>query len=193
MFNTEPYRVQWTYFTDYYKWCDSFAWRGACYAFVFNDTKPKEYQQPFQFEECIYIGESAGNYYDKQHGHKGHYRSLVHKRMTHHLAPLVRGEYVSRGFNLIKEKYGYGHNVLKGTLTGRPLWLGLLIPNPDIPDYLVKSWVMYEEARQILQYAYNFNKTPLGNTDRDATKDPDSYSSHVMGLNTLEDFMADAV
>ena len=34
----EPYKMYWDYFTNYYKHCDTVAMRGACYAFVFNET-----------------------------------------------------------------------------------------------------------------------------------------------------------
>lgn len=176
----EPYKIYWDYFTNYYKHCDNLAMRGACYAFVFNETKPLEFQQPYEFEQCVYVGESAGNYYDKQNGHKGKVRSHVHKRMTTHHKPLTTGESCESSHKAIIETYGYGDHVLNGTFTNLPMWLCLMIPRPDLPDTMVKQWSKLQERAQLFQYELSFGHCTLGNMDTGSRKDAESFSTYRM-------------
>lgn len=188
--NINPYGIKWCYFDKYYKYCDQYAFKGACYAFVFSETMPKDYEYPHEFEECVYIGQSSGYYKDKQAGHKGKMRSLIHKRMTSHHKPLMHNEGCQTHHKMIVQKYGYGRDVLMGTITNKPLWLGLIIPPPSINDNHIRAWTMYQEAKEILDYTMTWNKTPLGNMDRDTNKDPNSYSSIEMAnMVTLEEFI----
>jgi len=182
--NLETYKIHWCRFSDYHKFCDQLAFYGGCYGLVFNENMPESYQYPYEFEECVYIGESAGHYIDKQHGHNQRPRSHIHKRMTQHHKPLTTGDNGSESHNRIIEMYGYGEDMLNGTLTDKPLWLALIVPNPDWhQDGFMKTWVMYEESRQIAEYIMKWGKTPLGNLDRDSNKDPYSYSSQELLLN----------
>jgi len=189
----EPYKIHWDYFTKYYKHCDNIAFRGACYAFVYNETKPTHFQQPFEFEQCVYVGESAGYYYDKQNGHKGKPRSHVHKRMTRHHKPFTTGESCESSHTAIIEEYGYGDHVLNGTFTNLPMWLCLMIPRPDLPDTLVKEWVQLQERMQLFQYKSKWGHSTLGNMDAEPRKDTESYSTHRMNdmkQTSLEEYMA---
>ena len=185
--------MYWDYFTNYYKHCDTVAMRGACYAFVFNETKPINFQQPHEFEQCVYVGESAGNYYDLQNGHKGKVRSHVHKRMTNHHKPLTTGQKAESSHQAIIETYGYGDHVLNGTFTGLPMWLCLLIPRPDLPDSMVKQWAKLQERTQLFNYELSWGHCTLGNMDTGSRKDNDSYSTYRMQsireTNLEEDFV----
>ena len=172
--------IHWDYFTNYYNNCDTLAMRGACYAFVFNKTKPTNFQHPHEFEQCVYVGESAGNYYDLQNGYKGKVRSHVHKRMTNHHKPLTTGEGGESSHRAIIEIYGHGDHVLNGTFTDLPMWLCLMLPRPDLPDEMVKSWAKYQERRQLLDYEIKWGHCTLGNMDTGSRKDNDSYSSYRM-------------
>lgn len=182
--NLETYKVHWCKFTDYYKYCDQLAFYGGCYGLVFSEVKPEPYQYPYEFEECIYIGESAGHYMDRKSKHKQRPRSHIHNRMGYHLKPLSTGDGGDSSHKTIIKKYGFGRDVLDGTLTDKPLWLALIVPNPDwYKQGFMKTWVMYEESRQIAEYIMKWDKTPLGNLDRDDRKNPNSYSSQELILN----------
>ena len=186
----EPAQVIWTRFSDYYKVCDTSAMRGGTYAFVFNKTKPNPWEMPCEFERCVYIGESAGNYVDRQNPGKNKDRSHIHKRMTRHHKPLTTGEGGDTSHQKIIEEYGYGDAVINGTLTGVPLWLCLLIPRLDVDDYAVKAWVQYQERLQIYEYICTFGRSPLGNMDCDTSKNPNSHSSKTLANRTsLDEFM----
>jgi len=176
----EPYKIYWDYFTNYYKHCDNLAMTGACYAFVFNETKPTNFKQPHEFEQCVYVGESAGNYYDLQNGYKGKVRSHIHKRMTNHHKPLTTGQGAESSHKAIIETYGYGDHVLNGTFTDLPMWLCLLIPRPDLPETMVKQWAKLQERRQLFKYELEWGHCTLGNMDTGSRKDNDSYSSYRM-------------
>lgn len=186
-----PVQIIWTKFKNYYKVCDTSALRGATYGFVFSETKPKSYQQPCEFEECVYIGQSAGMYMDSQGGGRRKLRSHIHKRMTHHHKPLTTGEGRESSHITIIEKYGYGDNVIDGTITGKPLWLGLLIPRDDMPDIAVKPWAQMHEREQIFKYLMKYGRTPLGNKDCDSTRDPNSWSTKsLQNMGTLDNFLS---
>jgi len=186
---TRPANIIWTKFSHYYKVCDTSAMRGGTYGFVFNETKPMHYQQPCEFEECVYIGESSGCYYDMQGGSRGKLRSLIHKRMTYHHKPLTTGVGGGSSHKIITEKYGFGETVLDGTLTGKPLWLGILVPREDIPENAIKPWVQMHEREQIFHYTMRYGNSPLGNMDCDSRKQKDSASSiHMSKMGSLEDF-----
>jgi len=186
----DVYRIKWDYFRNYHKFCDAFEMSGACYGLVFNETCPKDYQRPYEFKECVYIGESAGCYIDKQNGTKTKQRSYVHKRMTNHIKPLMEGVGGTTSHQEIIKKYSYGHDVLMGTITGKPLWLGLLIPRPDLPEEFVKQWCLMQEGNELFDYACKWGKSPLGNLNADKRKNEDSWSSQRMReLPTLEEFV----
>lgn len=192
MINLEPYIIHWDYWTNYYKHCDNIAMRGGVYAMSFNPTKPKDFELPSQFEETIYMGKSCGFYIDKQGGKKTKKRSLMHKRQTAHHKSLAKGMPISKGFELIKEKYGYGDKMLNGVLTNTPLWLCLMIPSPNIEDHLVPRWCSYFEQFELLRYNLNFGKDPLGNMDCVLNKDPESFSTNrlkELDQISLERFM----
>ncbi len=185
-----PYKCMWMKFTDYYRYCDNIAFHGATYGFVFNETIPKDFQFPCEFEGCVYIGKSAGYYYDKQNGRKGKVRSHVHKRMTSHHKPLTTGIGGETSHSKIIEVYGYGDHVLDGTFTNLPMWLGLILPQPDFQkedEQLMNRWTLHIEQMQLLQYRINFGKETLGNGDADTRKDMDSYSTHRMNSIKQQD------
>jgi len=181
--------VYWIRFSHYHKLADLVGMRGAVYGFVWNDMKPSNSQSPSDFEECVYIGESGGFYYDKQ-GRKGKLRSHLHKRMTMHHKPFSTGECNERKYELFKERYGYGDDVLDGTLTGTPLWVGFIVPPKEDPDHCLKSWLIATEHHEIYQYQRRWDKSPLMNMQVDGRgKDPESYSSQVMiNYNSLEKY-----
>lgn len=186
---TYPAQVIWRKFTDYYKICDISAPNGAAYGLVFSEERPKSYQLPCEFEECVYIGESSGLYIDKQGG-KGKLRSHVHKRMTKHNNPLINGVVKKKdqsGYKDIIEHYGFGTTVVDGIVTGKPLWLGLLIPRKDLPDYAFKAWVQNQEREQIFYYIMKFGRSPLGNKDCDKRPNPNSWSTKALKkMGTLD-------
>ena len=185
-----PYKCEWMKFTDYYKHCDQLAFHGATYGFVFNDVMPKPYQFPCEFEGCVYIGKSAGNYYDKQNGHKGKTRSHIHKRMTTHHKPLTTGVGAESSHAKIIEVYGYGDDVLNGTLTNLPMYLGLILPQPDFEkedEQLMNRWAYTIEQMQLLQYRTNFGKETLGNGDALTRKNTESYSQYRMNSIKQQD------
>ena len=184
-----PYRIHWDYFTNWAKNCDKLTMNsGACYGFVFNETKPESYQHPAEFKECVYIGESAGMYIDQQNGKsKTKDRSFVHKRMSGHCKQLYNGG--EGAHDAIIENYGYGHEVLNGILTGKPMWLGLILPRPDIPPLGVKGLVQMWERKELFDYYMRFGRFPISNKDcvTGGTKQEDSLSSQQLNSRTTLD------
>ena len=161
---------------------------------MFNEIKPTHFQEPCEFEQCVYVGESAGNYYDKQNGHKGKVRSHVHKRMTMHHKPLTTGEGGDTSHNKIIERYGFGDDVLNGVYTNKPMWLCLMIPRPEIIENqsLLSRWTLHQEQQQLINYELRFGKCTIGNQDTTERKNPDSYSTERMNdikTQDLEKFM----
>ena len=187
--------IHWTRFTDYHKIADKIGMRGAVYGFVFNNKMPSPCDCPSDFEGCVYIGESGGPrafYYDKQNGHKGKVRTHLHKRMTAHHKPLTTGECSEKKYELFKEKYGFGDDVLNGTLTDTPLWVGFITPPKEDPDHCLKSWLISREHYEIYQYQRKFGRSPLMNMQVDGKgKDTNSYSSEIMqNYGALDAFMS---
>jgi hypothetical protein len=176
----EPHIIHWDYFTNYFKHCDTLAMRGGTYAFVFNETKPNKWQMPCEFKQCVYIGKSAGYYYDAQNRHKGKVRSHMHKRMTTHHKPLIEGVGCETSHSAIIKEYGYGKDAIDGICTGLPMWLCLLIPRPDVPDETISRWAYTQEQIQLYQYEMNFGHCTLGNMDTKENKNPESYSTYRM-------------
>lgn len=155
--------VQWEYFT---KWADvTKNIPAACYGFVFNETKPGVYNMPCEYEDCVYIGKSAGFYADSlgTNGHKYRIRSYAHSRMSKHFGALVTGKPTESSHDRIIEKFGSGKDVMDGTLTGLPMWLGLIVPRDDVKN--LNAWSQYIERQQIYFYTEKWNKTPIGNLD----------------------------
>jgi len=192
MISTEPYKIHWDYWTNYYKHCDQIAMRGGVYGMTFHPTKPNDWQQPCEFEETIYIGRSSGYYIDKQGKTKTKKRSHMHKRQTRHHKSLSAGEPQSKGFQLIKEKYGYGEKMLNGVITDMPLWLCIMIPSPSIRDEQVARWCASYEMNELLKYNLNFGRDPLGNMDCSPNKNADSFSSirlRELKENSLQRFI----
>ena len=161
-----------------------------CYSFVWHPEKPT--LKPWEYEECVYIGESAGFYNDK-HGKKMtnfRRRGFPYKRMMDHQTILKDGEarYTKQSSSAISnicevykigKKYGRDFDkVLNGEYTGAPMWLAIIARPPDLPEYMYKSFSKKVESDYLYYYAERWGHTPLGNKDRDVIhKDPNSYSS----------------
>lgn len=189
----QPHIIHWDYFSKYHINCDNVGWRGATYALVFNKEKPLPYQQPYEFEQCVYIGKSADQYYDQQSKHRGTVRGNLHKRMTKHHGALVSGKTGNiSSYKSIIEVYGFGKEVVDGTLTGLPMWLCLMIPRPDLDSESVDRWTQLQEQLQLFLYQQKFNRTTLGNMDTKPKRDQNSYSNYRMQSiqeTTLERFL----
>tara|TARA_Y100001936_G_C15645806_1_gene443870 strand:- start:250 stop:588 length:339 start_codon:yes stop_codon:yes gene_type:complete len=112
--------------------------------------------------------------------------------MTAHHRPLTTGECSEKKYELFKEKYGFGDDVLNGTLTGMPLWVGFITPPKEDPDHCLKSWLIFREHYEIYQYQRKFGRSPLMNMQVDGKgKDPNSYSSEIMqNYGALDAFMS---
>ena len=179
--------IHWCKFTEYHKVCDKLGMNGACYSLVFNEEKPSKYQRPSEFENCVYIGESAGYYIDKQSGMKTKRRSHLHKRMTHHIGPLINGKgEASTSHKMIIETWGQGKSVFDGTLTGCPCWLGLMIPRDDMVDpEACKAWCQYVERQELYHYIQRWGSHPIGNLDAKSERNPESFSTIALN-NTVE-------
>jgi hypothetical protein len=182
-FKIEPGTIHWDYFTNYPKNCNIIGKPGGVYGLVFNETKPESYEFPCEFEGCVYIGKATGKkgdgwYPDRKGKLKTMEASHMYKRMTHHHKPLKTGDKTySTGFTNIIEEYGYGRDVLNGTFTNNPLWLGMLIPRPDFPKKRIERWAFRTEQDQLLKYELVWDKTTLGNMDTEEQNvDEDSFS-----------------
>ena len=188
MIELTPWKTIWCRFSDYHKFCDVVGMRGSVYGLVWNKSKPEDYQLPYEFKGCVYIGESGGNYFDKQNGIKGKFRSHLHKRMTTHHKPLTTGKTIERKYQLFIDAYGYGDSVLNGGVVEEVLWLGLTLPRKSLPDNAMKGWQIMEEHRQILGYTLKYGYSPLMNVEVDGKgRNEKSYSTSMLQTqNALE-------
>jgi hypothetical protein len=191
MFMIDPYKIFWCRFTDYYKHCDNMALRGATYHFVWNNKQPENYEHPSEFEGCVYVGLSADSYVERN-GARFKPRGHLHKRMTSHHKPLTTG-ILPKGeeekYKLFIDSYGYGDDVLNGVNREIVLWLCLLIPAPNVPDELIRTWVFNQESQSILKYAMKWGYTPLMNIDRKSNnhRKEDSFSERIRNGNHLKE------
>jgi hypothetical protein len=162
-----PWKTEWMRFTDYYTKCDIFGMLGAVYGMVWTEFKPEPYEMPHTFSGCVYVGESGGNYYDKQGPVKGKFRSHLHKRMTAHHKPLTTGIVPDddRKYSLFIDQFGHGDDVLNGKIYKESLWLGLTLPRPNLPERALKAWLKHEEHRQITHHIVQFDRCPLMNIE----------------------------
>jgi hypothetical protein len=193
--------VHWTYFTKYHELADQIGMRGSVYAFVWNDMMPKSTDYPSDFEGCVYVGHSGGirpYYHDKQSKHKGKVRTHLHKRITKHHKPLttgkVSGKKGNKGYLNFINTFGFGEDVLNGTLTGIPLWISFICPPKEDPDYCLKSWLHSREYQEIYRYQRKFGgKSPIMNMDVSvANKKTNSHSSDRLdNFVTLDGFWND--
>ncbi len=158
---------------------------GAVYGHVFSETKPSEENLPSDFLECIYIGKSKGWYWDRKKGpNKNPIKtSYLNKRTIHHRDRYAGTAKVSSEeeykYGLYEDKYGLGLDVMNGTYTGKPLWIGL-IPSPsDISDPQKENWLLRYERFELFKYRKFFRESPLLNLDEDSSNvDPKSFSSN---------------
>tara|TARA_B100000035_G_C20911074_1_gene513996 strand:- start:282 stop:926 length:645 start_codon:yes stop_codon:yes gene_type:complete len=158
---------------------------GAVYGHVFSELQPSEEQLPSDFSECIYIGKSGrGSYPDRKGGPNKNptITSYLYKRTIHHRDRYAGTATVSsdekRKYGLYEDKYGLGLDVMNGTDTGKPLWIGL-IPIPlGMPDSKKENWLLTYERLELLKYRISFGESPLLNLDEDCSrKDLTSFSS----------------
>lgn len=167
-----PFITIWEKLSNYYKVTEhEFCRKGATYGIIFNDVKPKSYQQPCMFESCVYIGQSAGLTDDSKH-----LTCNLTKRISTHKAALSRGTNSERRYKVVINEYRFTEEDdidfnlvhksgldLDGKVTGSPWWIGLVCPNPEIPNYMIKSWCCQQEQIQLYNYMGKHQKAPLGN------------------------------
>ena len=169
-------KIHWIRLSEHYKISNNIGLNhgGAIYGFVFNETKPSEYSLPSDFEECIYVGKSGkGFYYDRKNGvnKKPKKTSYLNKRLIHHRDRFNGTATVSseekKKYSLFEDKYGVGIDVMNGTLTGIPLWVGL-IPIPlNLPETFRENWLLRYERFELFKYKKKFNCPTLLNLDED--------------------------
>jgi hypothetical protein len=167
---------------------------GAVYGHVLSETRPSENDLPSDFEECVYIGKSGKGYYpDRKNGPNKNPKecSFLYKRQIDHRKGYVGTdkltEHQLKKYGLFWEKYGKGIDVINGTHTGKPLWLGL-IPIPiDMPNSLKENWLLRYERLELMRYRKTFGSAPLMNLDEDCSnKDVNSFSSNYKSTDITQ-------
>ena len=192
-------KIYWIRMTEHYKISNTIGLThgGAVYGFVFNETQPKDNQLFSEFEELVYVGESGGIgfYYDKKNGEKKLPRktSLLNKRIIHHRDRFNGTAKVSLGetekYQLFEDKYGLGFDVLNGTFTGKPLWVGF-IPIPiNLPESNHKNWVLTYERLELGRHREIFNKKTLMNLDEDYDNTNEESASSKYEIPDVTSFM----
>lgn len=192
-------KVHWIRLIEHYKISNSIGLThgGAVYGFVFNETQPKDNQLFSEFEELVYVGESGGIgfYYDKKNGEKKLPRktSLLNKRIIHHRDRFNGTAKVSLGetekYQLFEDKYGLGFDVLNGTFTGKPLWVGF-IPIPiNLPELFSENWLRTYERLELKRYKTKFNKKTLMNLDEDYDNTNEESASSKYEIPDVTSFM----
>ena len=191
-------KVYWIRMSEHFKISNDIGMRhgGAVYGFVFNETQPGETNLPSDFKECIYIGKSGKQFYfDRKNGPNKLPKicSYLYKRLIHHrdrfngTATLSLNE--SKKYNLYKQKYGFGIDVMNGTLTGVPLWVGLIPVPLQVKENFHENWLLRYERLELFRYRKQFDENPLMNLDEDfCNKKITSFSSEYK-LNDITLFM----
>ena len=196
-------KVHWIRLTEHYQISHHIGLThgGAVYGFVFNETQPSQYRLPSDFEECFYIGKSGksgkgGSYFDYKNGPNKNPKkvSFLNKRMIHHrdrfagTATVCESE--KKKYSLYEEKYGVGLDVMNGTYTDKPLWVGFIPAPIDIPDHLHEGWLLKCEQDEIYRYTKTFGYTPLMNLDQSGSnKKRNSFSTQYSPVE-LDQFMS---
>ena len=191
-------KVYWIRLSEHYKISNTIGLNhgGSVYGFVFHETQPSEDNLPSDFEECVYVGKSGkGFYHDQKNGpNKNPKRtSFLNKRLIHHRDRFNGTATVSsdekKKYSLYEEKYGLGLDVMNGTLTGIPLWVGL-IPIPlNLPETFHENWLLRYERFELFKYKSKFNRSPLLNLDEDSNKKVSSSFSNNYKVTDLTCFM----
>ena len=190
-------KIYWIRITEHYKISNTIGLThgGAVYGFVFNETQPKENQLFSEFEELVYVGESGGRYYDQKNGEKKLPRdtSLLYKRIIRHRDRFNGTAKVSSNetekYQLFGDKYGFGFDVLNGTFTGEPLWVGFLPIPINYPESNHKNWVLTYERLELGRHRDTFNKKTLMNLDEDYDNTNEESASSKYEIPDVTSFM----
>lgn len=191
-------KVYWVKLLEHYKISNSIGLThgGSVYGFVFSETQPKEYQVPSDFEETVYIGKSGkGFYYDRKNGEKKLPRktSFLNKRIIHHRDRFNGTAKISleenRKYQLFEDKYGFGFDVLNGTITGKPLWVGFIPVPINLPEFMSENWLLRYERFELFRYKTKFNKSTLMNLDEDYSNRIQESASSQYKIPDLTTFM----
>jgi hypothetical protein len=185
MINLPYHKVLWMKFKEYPLLRKSNIVGGA-YGLVFNDTKPEDYQLPCEFEECVYIGKSTGSYIDRKSNTKSMLCSYIYKRMTDHNKALQTGVTAREGWSDLVRTYGFGDSMLDGVFTGKPLYLGVILPRPDMKMELLASWSLTMEKLNIFTYESTFGYSPIANLETQTKRKDGSFSSTMIERPNLE-------
>jgi len=191
-------KIYWIRLSEHYKISNNIGLNhgGAIYGFVFNETQPSENSLPSDFEECVYVGKSGkGFYYDRKNGvnKKPKKASYLNKRLIHHRDRFNGTATISseekKKYSLFEQRYGFGLDVMNGTLTGIPLWVGLIPVPLNLPETFHENWLLRYERFELFKYKKKFGKSPLLNLDEDAIrKVSDSFSNNYQ-VTDLTSFM----
>jgi hypothetical protein len=191
-------KIHWIRMSEHYKISNNIGLNhgGAIYGFVFNETQPSQNNLPSDFEECIYVGKSGkGFYYDRKNGlnKKPKKSSYLNKRLIHHRdrfngTATVSSE-ESKKYSLFEHKYGFGLDVMNGTLTGVPLWVGLIPVPLNLPETFHENWLLRYERFELFKYKKNFGKSPLLNLDEDISRKVSNSFSNNYKVMDLTSFM----
>lgn len=191
-------KVHWIKLSEHFKISNNIGINhgGAIYGFVFNETQPSETSVPSDFEECIYIGKSGKRFYfDRKNGLNKPPKlcSYLYKRLIHHRDRFNGSASVSLDektkYGLYEQRYGLGIDVMNGTLTGIPLWVGLIPVPLQVEENFHENWLLRYERLEIFKYRKKFGKSPLMNLDEDhSNKQSESFSSNYE-LNDITSFM----
>ena len=78
---------------------------------------------------------------------------------------------------------------MNGTLTGVPLWVGL-IPVPfQVEKNFHENWLLRYERFELFRYRKNYGKSPLMNLDEDSSNKQFESFSNNYELNDITLFM----
>lgn len=189
-----PKFIHWGYFTDWGNNSKILNLQAACYALVYNETKPEPHKLPYEFEECVYIGETAGRYIDTLGGRaKVRHRTFLHSRLGQHFVGIVSGNTQTSSHKKITDIYGIGKQAADGVVTGKPLWLAIIAPRDEVK--FPKAWAQMMERDLLFEYLCRWNKAPLGNLDCRIEQDRivGSKSNQLtQDMKTLDYFLEEA-
>jgi hypothetical protein len=176
----------WIKFDDYHKYFQHL--KATVYAFAFCEDQPKNNVWPHQVQSVFYMGESATtepvfDRKNKSKPDKGKLEYAPFKRFKQHMSNMLQANKLqSTWTKLFLKHFGYGRELIKGTLTGKPLYVCVLIC-PDDVKY-PKSWVKRVEQELIDEYLNAFDCVPLLNTKEkngasDSMKKENSHSQRI--------------
>jgi hypothetical protein len=175
------------------------------YAMACCEEKPDNKILPCFVKGTVYIGMSTGKQFDKKNKkYPGSVQMNSTKRMFKHNEHMYNPKTMDKKYRLFHETYELFHD--RNPDLPNPnlkIWYSFSIPNKDMKEILMKSFLHMVEDEFIYFYIKEFDMVPIMNLDHKLATDfelnntnfvdrriPNTISHAVMRGNRLTEFIA---